>query len=491
MFRGGTIVQLVLLASLTAGAEGLRDYSSHSPPQVHYPPAGGSYVDPVFGTTILRITDERDGTECVHAYSYWPAFNVDDTRLLLACDDEALLYRFDTTTDHATKDGTLRGTDGPSVEFDGATWSHSDPNVIYALGSTKLWRIDVSKRGSAGYTLVKDFAGLFTYPFYLAQLQVSADDNVFTFHARNPSTDAHLDAVVFDRQASKTRVFDRQGFSIDETGVDKLGDTVLIYGTDGTFKLWDFRGGRVSSFGMDENDMPGGHMDLGRLRMVNSDGWDTGLVVRSYTNPRGTGLRNIVQYQRPDGSLNWTIADHVSMRTDDETFVIGSTYSGDGTWGAFEKEIYLAYTDGSGFVRLAHTRSETLGPDSDWQYWTQPRAVVDRRGHYVVYTSNLGSSSRMDVFILKIPQSLWPAVAAPPPETGVPDAGVAPPPGTGVPDAAPTTGAGASGAGAGAAPDTANAAIEGGCAVGGGGGGACALIVLLALAIANRRRFSS
>jgi hypothetical protein len=64
------------------------------------------------------------------------------------------------------------------------------------------------------------------------------------------------------------------------------------------------------------------------------------LVARSLAAPRG-----------PDALQSL-------VRVDAETFVIGSTYAGDGSFAAFEDEIYLAYTDGTGFVRLAHTRSE-------------------------------------------------------------------------------------------------------------------------------------
>jgi hypothetical protein len=132
--------------------------------------------------------------------------------------------------------------------------------------------------------------------------------------------------------------------------------------------------------------------------------------VRHYDAMHGAAnLHNIVQYLRADGSLNWSIVDHYSMRNDDETFVVGSTYGGDGTWGAFEKEIYLAYTDGSGFVRLAHSRSQEAQPDPNVRYFADPRAVVDRFGRYVVYSSDLGSPSRIDVMMLLIPPEYRPA----------------------------------------------------------------------------------
>jgi len=59
-------------------------------------------------------------------------------------------------------------------------------------------------------------------------------------------------------------------------------------------------------------------------------------------------------------------------------------------------------------VRLAHHRSKQNQAEWDRRYRAQPRAVVDRKGHYVVYTSSLGMSTRMDVMILKIPSEYWP-----------------------------------------------------------------------------------
>src|SRR5262249_49643491 len=144
---------------------------------------------------------------------------------------------------------------------------------------------------------------------------------------------------------------------------------------------------------------------------VNGDGYTTGILARPSATPKVN--RNIVQYKRTNGKLNWSIADHFSMRSDAEKFVVGSTYAGDHTWGAFEDEIYIAYLNGSGFVRLGHTYSAEASSDSGWRYYAQPRAVVDRQGRYVVFTSDLGSSKRTDVMILKIPNTYWPTPVAP------------------------------------------------------------------------------
>src|SRR5262249_38676931 len=65
------------------------------PPAPALPAAGGTFIDPVFGTTIMRLTDEGDGADCSNPYSYWPTFNKDSTRLFVQCGSGAILYGFD------------------------------------------------------------------------------------------------------------------------------------------------------------------------------------------------------------------------------------------------------------------------------------------------------------------------------------------------------------------------------------------------------------
>jgi uncharacterized protein (TIGR03382 family) len=410
------LLGMAMACASRALAAGITDESAHAPPPIALPAAGGAYIDPVFGTRVLRVTDERHGRRCVHAYSYWPALNRDATRLLLTCDDVPVLYRFDGTG--TSPDGKLAGDDGPRVQASGASWSHAAPDVIYALDGRRLWRPDVSRRGAAGAEVVRDFSGLFAYPHFLAQLSMAADDRTFTFHSRDPATGAKLDAVVYDTATDEIRVFPRGDYVIDESAIDKSGRWVVVQGDEVNpgFQLWDLQTGDVLRADLDDADArPGGHSDLGRTLLVNSDGFETGLIARRYEAPLGAAnLRPLVRYRHRDGRRNWSIADHVSLRADAETFVVASTYAGDGSWSAFEDEIFLAYTDGSGFVRLAHTRSVEASPNRAERYFAQPRAVVDRSGRYVVYTSDLGSATRTDVLLLTIPEALWPTAGSTP-----------------------------------------------------------------------------
>src|SRR5690348_2154204 len=62
------------------------DYSAYiEPPLPTLPAAGGKITDPVFGTTIMRLTDAADGSDCQIGYSYWPSLNLNNTYAQAQC----------------------------------------------------------------------------------------------------------------------------------------------------------------------------------------------------------------------------------------------------------------------------------------------------------------------------------------------------------------------------------------------------------------------
>jgi hypothetical protein len=266
----------------------------------------------------------------------------------------------------------------------------------------RLWKIDVSKRGKKGYTLLKDFTGILPSGTYIAQLSVDNDGRIFSFHTRDRATDKHLQAIVWDRSLNKTfKLPARSGYTIDETHVDKNGKYSFVAYNNATSLMWDFRGAKKTYFTQDSRtDDMGGHYDFGSDFVVNSDIYNAGIVGRTYGDLKPPD--RLVKFLRPNGTANWTLCDHTSLGSNVEEFFVGSTYMGDGTYAAFEKEIFIGWLDGHGFVRLAHTRSA-----GNVSYWSQPRASLDMKGRYIVYTSDLGSS-RTDVMIAKVPSQYWP-----------------------------------------------------------------------------------
>jgi hypothetical protein len=380
------------------------DYSSHPPSAVTLPSRLGAYVDPDFGSKIIRVTDASDGTHCVNAYAYWPAFNTDSTRLMISCDSTIQLYRFDPSSDTLTYDQPLVPGGVPQyLQFEGAFWSHDQPTILYAIAGYKLYRVDVSQSGAGRFTVVRDFTGTLGYTFWPFQLGKSDDDNVFTWSSRGDQfgSTGGIDVVVYKRDTDQVFVFPRpSGFSVDESQMSKDGQRVIIPSSNSVgWAIWTWSTGQVDILASNPTARPGGHYDGGRTKLVNADNWNTGFQSRDWASPGSQAPHDFFTTFDSDGrTLDWAVPDHVSMRSDDESFVIMSTYGSTAGWQPFMREIVLLRTDGSGFARLGHT----LGTASD--YFSEPRAVVDRGGRYVVYTSDLGSATRLDVMLLKIPQ---------------------------------------------------------------------------------------
>jgi len=404
------LLLLVWAHEAHAGVGPRIDYLSKPAPAVSFPAAGGTYTDPVFGTQIIRVTDASHGTHCTHSYSYWPALNATNTLLLLTCDYSPKIYKFDPSTDTVTPNGLLWGSDGPHVQAEGATWSLVNPEKIFAVDAVglRLWRINTNFRGASGYRLIRDFSDKFDSSEMLEQMTMSEDENVFAFRIVSRADGSQIDSAVWVRDTDTLYVFKRYtDQTVNEISIAKDGSVAEVYFNSEDVAIWNFRAGTKTWLHKNvASENPGGHYDIGRHYIVNDDLFTAGVVARTLSAL--TPAVNILTFKRPDGSQNWSLsANHISLRTADEEFFIGSTYGGDGPWGAFENEIFLGYTDGHGFVRLAHTYSNG-GESGIWSYWAQPRAVVSHDGHFVVYTSDLGSTDRLDVMILKVPKQYWP-----------------------------------------------------------------------------------
>src|SRR5688500_9814811 len=151
---------LIGLASGAAHAEIKTDYGAHPAPAVTpaLPAAGQTFVDPVFGTTILRVTGPADGNDNITAYSYWPTFNRNSTRIRYYSNRVPKLATFDPTTMQLSNKRNLflsNSPDGFTPVWDDVIWSGSDPNVIYGHTKLNMWAYNVQ---TDHYTLVHNFA---------------------------------------------------------------------------------------------------------------------------------------------------------------------------------------------------------------------------------------------------------------------------------------------------------------------------------------------
>ncbi len=368
-----------------------RIYAEPNLPQL--PKAGGSYSDPVFGSPILRLTDESDGKNCTVSYSYWPSFNRDNTRLIALCDSKAVLFRFDPLNFRLLGKEPLFADSSSVALFDeDLIWSGASENLLYGHAGLKLWAYDVRAKE---FKLVRDFnaelrSGL------LWQMSKSADDNVFAFTKRDAAY-RNVGYMVWRRDQNRI-VKNETLANLDEVQLDKSGRFLLVKanieaGRDAQI-VW-LESDKTQSLTDKEPDYSPGHSDNGAGVIIGYDNDGNRVLKRSFDRPRE--FISLLSLEN-----DWSQAMHISMLAEDETWALISTYSTSTAGnGAFHDEILQVKTDGSGAIRrLAHHRSRY------GEYYDSPRANISRDGKFIAYTSNWEGSGRRDVFILKVPPPL-------------------------------------------------------------------------------------
>jgi hypothetical protein len=386
-------------------------YPEPAPPAL--PRAGGTFVDPTFGTTIMRVTDETDGASNYNYYSYWPTFNLNSTWFFIACDSNPMLYKFDSNNFKIISKGPLFDQVLPGGGFmstEDAEWSGSNPTLLYGYYGLKLWSFDVSSRV---YTLIKDFTGQLP-PGSLGQMSRSLDDNMFAFTVKD-SNYAPTGYMVWQRNPDKMlRNVSLSNF--DEVEMDKSGRYLSVkaqFGGGVDFQAVDLQTGTAQGLTDPGPDFSPGHSDNGRQIVVGYDDWNNQYTIRNYATPHQ--FKTVIAF----GS-DWSQSNHLSMLGDDESWCVISNYtSGAAPVGPFRQEIFQTSTDGSQSVRrLAHHHSVYR------DYWDTPRADISRDGRFVAFTSNWGSTTRRDVFIIKVPQGSATGDTTPPTVSGVSASGL-------------------------------------------------------------------
>ena len=399
----GLAAALQVICSLSVNAQIKRDYGTYPvPPAPPLPAAGGTVIDPTFKTKIMRLTDANDGPDCINAYSYWPTFNLNSTRLMVYSGTAPLLYEFDPVNFRILGKAVWDTPTpiGGSIGWEDAIWSGTDPDIIYAhdnLGM-HLWAYNVATKT---YTLVFDLTDQYDRGDYLWQMSKNiATDDVFAFTRRDARYNV-AGYLVWRRDPDQV-IYDVTTSQIDEVQVDKSGRYLAVKtGQQGAgaieVQVVNLKTLTVENLTDDGPDYAPGHSDNGTRTVIGADNWRNQVTYRTLAHPHSH--YTLISYEN-----DWTQDYHVSMLADNEKWVLLSSYSGaTGTPdGPFHDEIYQVATNGSLKVRrLAHHFS-IYGGD----YYASPRANISRDGRFVAFTSNWGvEGGRKDVFILKIPKA--------------------------------------------------------------------------------------
>ncbi len=365
------------------------------------PAKGVAFKDPNFNTCVIRATDHNaDGTGAFarNDYSRRQAFNADNTRFIVyAYSGHWHLYDARTLVRLKTLNG-LAGDAEPQ-------WDPTNPKVLFYIpnsGGTRLLKLDTETNQS---TVAADFAG---------RLPWSDASRIWTKSEGSPSADGRYWCFMAETSSFGIRgvfTYDLQNQTIlgtrsmsnrpDHVSMSASGRSCVISDGDvsGGIFAWD------RSFSNSRKiHSKGEHSDLA----IGADGSDYFVYVDYATTGElimanvDTGAKTALLPTYLSGTAT---AYHVSGKSFAKPgWVLLSTYANYGgpeMW-LHQRVMAVELKANPRIINLAHHRSIFNG------YWTEPHASVSRDFSRVLFTSNWGTTSNLDVdaFMIRLPTSL-------------------------------------------------------------------------------------
>jgi len=372
----------------------------------------------------MRATDESDGPApgLGTYYSHWPTFNANNTRLLIrqGVNGNAILKTFDPVSFRIGATREQLPTEYPrnfALSWESAIWSHTNPDLLYAFsndlkGAMRLYAYNVARRD---FTLLKEFSSLsHGLPEYLNQMNMSTDDDVFSWSRMRKGRDAPVAYLVWRRSTNKILADVPNTMDFNEVHVDKSGHWLNIPLNrslpDGdSMEFLNLDSGQLTKIVDGAPDYRPGHGDLGANSIVGFDNDLNGITWRRMSAPHS--VRHVFYFRtgmgREGGVTDWTQDFHGTMLADNEDWITIGTYDDPSAnlpdSGIFEDEILQVSLDGSERIRrICHTRSAYDNRTATTGYWATPKPTISRDGSFIAFTSNWEKSGRYDLFIAKI-----------------------------------------------------------------------------------------
>lgn len=383
-------------------------------PKLEEPPARKPFVDQIFGSCVVRVTDRAsDLTQddiskgLKNEYSRVQSFNADG-RLFLIRGTDATWYVYDSATlEPITK-----------LPFDGAVdprWSATNATELYYNEDTSFMKYDIQ---SGEQATVHDFAKDFPNHRLVSvgtryEGSPSMDGRYWGFMAQNEEWET-VAFLVYDKQLDQvisTRELN-QAPEVDSVTISPLATYFLAY--------FDY-----CESGMGQVNQPCGLMvydrslseTRGMLRIAgHSDiALDAGGREVLVYQDIDTDYISILDLQSGIITPLWpidfshsAIGFHFSGRALNQPgWALVSTYNGgfpeDATW--MDDQIFaIELKAGGRVVRLAHSHS-LVDEDQEHDYWAEPQASVDHDFSRVLFTSNWGRSGTesVETFMILLP----------------------------------------------------------------------------------------
>lgn len=379
--------------------------------------ANSQIVDPLFGATIIRVTDEdfsanhpdgmadrsfrtSDGTP---QYG-WSA---DSLKFIVGDTDGAFwLLDWNPTTKTASRRERL-------AIIGSVCFHNSDANAVYGRQGDRIIKKQTLTSSPAPVSTVVDADTLgLSLPNdgYIGAINIQNSVMMFSCGGSG-STDNNHYAIWYPLDGSTPKIFDSltritPGIRLHAVILDRTGRYVMLQQASvGDWWLWDTTADTVTAI----TQSPAGHACIGYETWVNNDiaGGNYDAYQWSLRNLR-TGPNTVVNLVSP--VLTPTLAfgaEHPTWHHAKATSlepIVTATYRHSPSqpqvqWRAWDDEILSVATDGSNTVtRHGHHRSDSR-PDTGGGaigFWYTPRPNISPNGRWVGFTSNWEKSLGLD-----------------------------------------------------------------------------------------------
>lgn len=456
-------VPLLLFAPLPVAAQSpcdgrIKDKVSHpmTARAVPKPAAGQSYVDPVFGTKITRISaaDPAEGTSAVIStlYNSMRGWNADGSQIIAWHRGGAKTYEFYQGDAPYARLGRLvfQGTwadQTAPADIEHVVWDSSDPNVLYypaydSKSSRKhpvLMKVTLHWPSAPTSALVRDFNAE-------CQAQGITSQILSLGHGQDMSYDGRR--LIGLRCGNSGSLDAKYSFLYSITENRIVGGYRSIDNADSPpwpcpsgACSWRQRNGWVydaqsahSSTTKMANPLE--HSTVGRTI---AGGYDFVAQSAFDENPAGNLLIWKLNQTIPTPitivgqATGWpypVVGSHPSLGAFNGSgwVAVGMIGSGLGTAGVLDNEIILANVDSRQVCRIAHARTRS-SKGGQWGYWSETHPQISADGYRVLFNSDWENSNTVDMYVIDLrPKGGVPAPTPAPPATPAPPPTGAPPP---------------------------------------------------------------
>ncbi|HXU09059.1 MAG TPA: hypothetical protein VN743_08680, partial [Blastocatellia bacterium] len=198
------VLTLLIQQSAIARISPVSRSANHSVELALAPEAGSSFLDPMSGARVVRVTDARDGQAALTSDGKGSSFNANSTRFIVNLDGVATIYGLDPSTLAINKRGQLSGT---GLQSESCVWSAIETDTILGLESSDSARIHAYDVVSGTGAVLKDFSDTLGRGEASHLSKSWSDDNSFAFSWQGAGSSSRV-IVVWDRITDTTYSFD-------------------------------------------------------------------------------------------------------------------------------------------------------------------------------------------------------------------------------------------------------------------------------------------